>query len=376
MKFLVCSDTHIESDEDEKLCRIKNTIEYAYSIADNLDAVMFCGDLTARGKPSQYEAFEKAVRNSLRSNTRLLAIVAKNHDSWDKEGKRSLARCAKITGLHSDFHIDIDGIHLIGISTSRYRKQRYGIYQYIWLKKELKNVSLKSGDKPFFVFQHEHVRNTVYGSSDFDGWGINHFKNLYLKYPNLIHFSGHSHYPLNDPRSIWKKEFTAVGTGAMSYTEFTVDNERKLHPEGNGISAQAWIVEVCDDNSVKLTGIDGITGSILCQSILDSTCNEIGYNPPVFDEDSIIQYEDKGQTVTFVCPNAVGTENNPVFLYRAECNGEKKYIINNYWNNLENAEVRFEFEKKDSMVFTLTAENCYGNASVSLKYTYMKEGIN
>ena len=38
-------------------------------------------------------------------------------------------------------------------------------------------------------------------------------------YSNIINFSGHSHFPIIDERSIWQKEFTAIQTGSTSYVE-------------------------------------------------------------------------------------------------------------------------------------------------------------
>ena len=34
------------------------------------------------------------------------------------------------------------------------------------------------------------------------------------KYPQVVTFSGHLHFPLNDPRSIWQASFTSFGCGS------------------------------------------------------------------------------------------------------------------------------------------------------------------
>ena len=36
-------------------------------------------------------------------------------------------------------------------------------------------------------------------------------------YPNAVAFSGHSHYPLTDERSVWQGAFTSIGTASLSY---------------------------------------------------------------------------------------------------------------------------------------------------------------
>ena len=78
-------------------------------------------------------------------------------------------------------------------------------------------------EKPVFVFQHEHVRDTVYGSSKSDGWGLETFTEVLSKYPQVVHISGHSHFPANDPRAIWQGNFTAVNDGGLGYFELAVD---------------------------------------------------------------------------------------------------------------------------------------------------------
>ena len=60
--------------------------------------------------------------------------------------------------------------------------------------------------KTDFVFLHQHIKDTVYGSQE---WGTQDSAkiNAVLKeYPQVITFSGHSHYPLDDPRDRYIKK--------------------------------------------------------------------------------------------------------------------------------------------------------------------------
>ncbi len=69
---------------------------------------------------------------------------------------------------------------------------------------------------PFFHIQHPHPQNTCYGP-----WAWGHDIGLSTKalssLPNAVAFSGHSHYPLTDERSVWQGEFTSVGTSSLRY---------------------------------------------------------------------------------------------------------------------------------------------------------------
>ena len=70
--------------------------------------------------------------------------------------------------------------------------------------------------RPFFHIQHPHPLNTCYGP-----WAWGRDAGMSTKalsgFPNAVAFSGHSHYPLTDERSVWQGEFTSVGTSSLRY---------------------------------------------------------------------------------------------------------------------------------------------------------------
>ena len=69
---------------------------------------------------------------------------------------------------------------------------------------------------PFFHIQHPHPLNTCYGPW---AWGrdIGLSTKALSAFPNAVAFSGHSHYPLTDERSVWQGDFTSVGTSSLRY---------------------------------------------------------------------------------------------------------------------------------------------------------------
>ena len=70
--------------------------------------------------------------------------------------------------------------------------------------------------KPFFYVQHPHPRDTVYGR---DAWGVDDGTSTKLlsAFPQAVAFSGHSHEPLTNERSLWRGAFTSVATGSLRY---------------------------------------------------------------------------------------------------------------------------------------------------------------
>ena len=57
----------------------------------------------------------------------------------------------------------------------------------------------------------------MYGSTTC--WGVKELTDILEKYPQVVDFAGHSHFPMNDPRSIWQGDYTALNTGTLSYYE-------------------------------------------------------------------------------------------------------------------------------------------------------------
>ena len=71
--------------------------------------------------------------------------------------------------------------------------------------------------RPFFYVQHPHPRDTVYGQC---AWGVDDgaATRLLSRFPQAIAFSGHSHEPLTNEKSLWRGAFTSVATGALQGT--------------------------------------------------------------------------------------------------------------------------------------------------------------
>lgn len=394
VRFMACSDTHIGSADDFKLDRIKKAIAFCYETAENdetynkLDAVMFAGDLTDSGTDEQFEAFESTVKGAVRDGTEILAIVAKEHDSTTN-GKKSTEWCKKITGKDSDFHTVINGFHFIGISTSKNEGQNHSLAQRTWLKKELKAATADDKNRPVFVFNHEHVSGTVYGSRANEGWGITDFKSTLGKFPQAVHLSGHSHYPLNDPRSVWQGNFTAIGTSSMNYMEFTVDNDKTVHPEGCGNAAQAWLIEVDSSYRIRLRGFDVLTSEWLCDYLIRDLSDKETYDftpynqeklssAPEFDKDAGITAVPAEGKYRITFPAADSTDGNPVFLYRISVldkNGmtaHSEYFISNYWSSQPDETITVTVEAEPGNTVNVLAENAYGMQSPAISTTIGK----
>ena len=381
IRFFAASDSHVNAMGDTQALRMQKALKMAYAIADGdeeynkLDAALFAGDLTDNGQKDQFLGFTVAAKSVLREETELLAIIAQSHDS-STLGKGAHEYYSGVTGESNDVHKVINGYHFIGISVSPNEGEHYGEHQREWLDEQLAAATAEDPTKPVFVFQHEHIANTVYGSSDFEGWGMDYFRAVLNKYPQVVDISGHSHYPLNDPRSIWQGEFTAIGTGALYYAEFTVDDVRTYHPDGNRDVVTFWIIEVDANNRIRMRGIEYILDNPADPANREYTPEKQAAksSAPVFEEGTEIALKNKGGKCTVTVDEAKSTDGMPIVLYRAFAYAEDGTLLAKTWTMPEyyivdgEDEIVLDLGKIEAESFTVevVAETAYGVQSAPL----------
>ena len=390
MRFAATSDTHIEKLGDTGCQRLSAMMKTAYAISEadadynDLDAVVFSGDITDNGLLSSFYAFAATTNVEVREGTERLAVVSKAHDSYTFS-KNSLKIFTKLTGQETDFHRIINGFHFIGISRSD-TLRHYTEQQVQWLDENISAAVNDDPEKPVFVFQHEHVRDTVYGSSKSDGWGLDTFTEVLSKYPQVVHISGHSHFPANDPRAVWQGEFTAINDGGLAYYELAVDGKNGQFPEEKDRMSQALIIEVDADNRVLVKVLDVDEGTIMREFLIDNITekNKTKYSfdsrkekasAPVFDKDATLQYEKNGIKHYVTVPQAKVSEDNEIFVYRITVVNEKGRTIHEDWAFSD----YFFSDTPDSITFDsfitlnksftvkVCAEDVWGNRSESLE---------
>ncbi len=390
IRFTVASDSHVGFAGDSGTRRIQKVISLGYDIAETdknysgLDAVMFAGDLTDDGRKEQFLSFMSAVNSVIDyDKTELLTVMAKSHDGYRRE-KKTFSYFEGMSGRSKDFHVVMNGFHFIGISASEVKDEHYTENQREWMTAQLDLAVKDDASKPVFVMHHEHVSDTVYGSREEDGWGIDYFRDIFEKYPQIVHFSGHSHYPVNDPRSIWQGEFTAVGTGSLKYAELTVDGESRIHPDGYRNMAQMWVVEADIKNTVRLRGFDALTGVKLCEYYINNPADASArqYTPaqqenasaaPQFEDCAKLTVKKIAGKYKVTVPAAQGGENNPVFLYRIyvyDKDGKEissQLVMNNYWNAETYKSVDVKVKAEKGFTIKAAAENACGKQSQMLE---------
>lgn len=388
MRFVATSDLHINTVGDTGCERLSKLLKTAYAISDadtdyqNLDAAVFAGDITDNGFIDSFAAFTAITDMELREDTERLAVLAKSHDSYTF-GKNALKIYSAMTNQETDFHRVINGFHFIGVSRSKTIKQ-YTNAQVEWLDSELSKAVAQNPEKPVFVIQHEHVKDTVYGSSKTDGWGLDVFTDVLNKYPQVIHISGHSHFPANDPRAVWQGNFTAVNDGGLGYFELAVDGKNGQFPDGGDTMTQALIVEVDTDNNVLIKVLDVDAGKIIKEFLIDNVTqtNKTKYNhearaakasAPAFSKSAELTVEKDGNKYTVTVPQASVTGDNEVFIYRITVTDDKGKEIHEgwefsdyYYSDMPESITFDTFKTHKTATITVIAEDVWGNQSAPL----------
>ncbi len=263
LRFMAVSDVHYKDEHSKEREYMEKALKTAYEISENhetyknLDAVVVVGDFANSGSQQQMDAFKKTLDDGLKGETQPILLISSHefHGEGGMEG--GIARFKNTFSQALDQHNVIGGFHFISVSSSKGAGFTDDKVEFV--ANELKKASEDDPKKPIFFFQHPHLQSTVYGSIL---WGEEDFNREMMNYPQIIDFSGHSHAPINDPRSIHQQYYTSLGTGTLSY--FELDEFDKLVgtvPENKSNAAQMTIVEVDADNRVRIYPYDLVTGN-------------------------------------------------------------------------------------------------------------------
>lgn len=257
-RFLVTSDIHFgptyPSTESQRFAQLfKSSYKYAESHPDyqSVDALIVVGDFTNNGTASEYANFNHVITENMKEETTLITVMG-NHDFKGGEA-------AYKTNIDKEIqkHVVIKGYHFIGVSPTD--GSTYDSTRIKWLGEQLDAAVADDAEKPITTFQHHHIQNTVYVSSEWYTSSSAALDNVYKKYPQILNFSGHSHGPINHPLSVYQKDYSFFGTGTLTYFEMTKGMTYGTLPPNNKKAAQFYIVEYDANNAVRVMPYNLIT---------------------------------------------------------------------------------------------------------------------
>lgn len=226
VKVGIISDSQLpDGDSSRWTENLKITLETLKEA--QVDVIIHAGDFTDVGTSRAWKSFKKVYDEVFPQDSPVKCFVMGNHDHWlpyfvecwdIPTPARQQNKFTKYTGELPYTHKVINGYHFINWSSGNgtYDKS----YQNEdWIRAQLDAAVADDPGKPVFVTTHINPINTIYGSSEEDGWGNEDIYRILKDYPQVVSFSGHSHYSLLDERSVWQGEFTAIGTETIDYVE-------------------------------------------------------------------------------------------------------------------------------------------------------------
>ena len=276
LRFGAISDLHLHPGRQ----KFEESLRQLYAKAGKyqLDAIFVAGDLTDNGAFEQVQALKEVLDDFELSNKKIKFLFALgNHDlAFDEKPfngemfKQVLADYA-FEGASAEeikngnHHTTVKGYHFIAVNCKVYNGGCHHLSEDLnWLKTELDRAILDDPQKPIFLATHPVIYDTVYGSKESTYWYSDNIDKLLRNYPQVIVFGGHLHFPLNDERNIYQKNYTALGTGCTLYcsleSEFEgikpIDTKGGMEPEDCHSFSQGLYLEVDKNHNVKVTRMD------------------------------------------------------------------------------------------------------------------------
>ena len=339
LRFMVVSDIHYKDEPGVENERFEKAIKIAYRLSGeqeykNLDALYIVGDFANDGSEKQMLAIKKTLDDNVKEGTQVCITLA-SHEFSERNGgeQAALERFSRIFNMPYDDHRVINGFHFISLTTTRGchfddAKKKYA--------KEQLEIASKDEGKPIFFFQHPHITDTVYGSID---WGEKDLIPILVNYPQIINFSGHSHAPVNDPRSVHQEHFTSLGTGTLSY--FECDEYDKVYgtvPPKDENAAQMLIVEADEKGRVRVYPYDVLTDSFFPKRwAIDEAWNPDSFlytddrwkstYQPYFEDGAKLDVSIDNGKIKVVIPQAKDDEDGFVDDYFVNLRNSRGFII-------------------------------------------------
>ena len=251
LSVAVVSDVHINTGLPATSAKWKSALEQLVAKAsesdpDGLDGVLVAGDLIDYPSEAAIGEFKRVYESVLDPEKVPMIYTVGNHDVPDYRWNETMVRDAEyLRKAFGDkyFQTDVDkeageglecrhcvlgGYDILAVTPDGTSPIVYSPEALKWLDAKLAEITTKNPSKYVILITHPMLYDTVYGSllGEADGiwksflpgyWATRELPEILSKYPQVVAFGGHLHFPLNDPRSIWQGSFTALGCASVRY---------------------------------------------------------------------------------------------------------------------------------------------------------------
>ncbi|MBO4935101.1 MAG: metallophosphoesterase [Clostridia bacterium] len=289
----------------------------------NIDAITVDGDFSQSSYNDNIPQAYKSINDEVFGEDIKSFFITGNHDAQGSEWNHINSFYTQLgsyctedepgTNLaRGNRHMVINGYHFIGVNMMDYwnsQEARFDPQDLVWLDTELAAARAAAPGKHIFVYTHAPVYGTTYGSDLYTGswWGSRSIYDHLKDYPEVVTFGGHVHFPLEDERTIYQRDFTSLNCGSVQY--MAIENGYLESGSKTTIDPDSWAVsdglmlQIDADGNVKITRIDFGRDAIIKQPFyipapdLENKTNLMYYDDyrfeeaneaPVFPEDATV----------------------------------------------------------------------------------------
>lgn len=157
-------------------------------------------------------------------------------------------------------HAVVNGYHILALEPSSCEPTNFSKDTKAWLDETLAALTAENPNQYVFLICHAMMAGTCYGSDLGPYWASSDITDILSKYPQVVIFGGHLHFPLNDERSIMQTGFTALGDGAVNYMAIEdggyEDMSGKTTMKDKTEFSQGLLVQVDENGNVRITRMD------------------------------------------------------------------------------------------------------------------------
>ena len=285
--FAAISDTHIENTKGVVANKFVNALTQLKERANKdceagLGAVFAVGDLINNGhKDREYYKeityFTELYESVLDPEQVPMVFCIGNHDTLS-EWKNHTVEESKLFNSYledvyfstdTDFealndiacrHCVINNYHILTVTPCSTTPVKYSSEVKEWLDRTLNEITSNNPDQYVIVLTHPMIYDTVYGSTLGVHWYAEDLTDTLKKYPQVVTFSGHLHFPLNDPRSIMQTSFTSLGCGSVRYMAIEdgnyLDMASNTTMKDRDLFSQGLLVEVDENGNMRFIRMD------------------------------------------------------------------------------------------------------------------------